>query len=126
MWRAFQTFVRVFIHLSAICFTGCFSPHGGFRLPFSGEPKQQIYGGDGHSFETALRVRRVKEGGLEYIENGWLHDHYGDILKRNEFEQTIRRKTERFGKRIYHIVSFTDRNGKADCVYFDITNIVDD
>jgi hypothetical protein len=111
---------------------GCLSPHGGLRLPWTGEPKPQIYGGgSGRSYEAALLVRRVKEDSLPYIEESWAsYYRYRTSQTQapswDDFHSRIARETERVGGRVYHVLRFADADGKPQVVYFDVTNVVHD
>jgi hypothetical protein len=116
----------------ALATTGCLSPHGGLRLPFAGEPKPQVYSGDGRSYESALRVRRVKEGDLPYLEESWASYYHryrtspAQAPSLEDFRRRVTRETERVGGRVYHVLTFADADGKPQVVYFDVTRIVHD
>ena len=136
--RAMPTIVWLSLSMIVVCLTGCLSPHGGFRLPFAGEPKPRVYGGDGLTYETAFSVRHISEDNLDDLENGALYDHVYHVIHYGkheyipidsrpteaDFKRGIERTKQRVGRKVYHEVTFTAANGERERRYFDITDIV--
>jgi hypothetical protein len=102
------------------------------RLPWTGEPKPQFYGGgSGHSSESAVRVRGVKKSSLPRLEEEWAWSHrYRRTLTEapswEDFHNRVARETVRVGGRVYHVLRFADPDGNPHVVYFDVTKIVND
>ena len=105
----------------AICASCNLNPNGGFGPPPF--PAPIFEGGDGSSYEQAVRFRRAK-GNEVSAEFTWIHDRYLANLKPppsvEDWDHNTHFVTERRGKKVYDVVTVILPH-ETHTFYFDVS-----
>jgi hypothetical protein len=116
------------IVLAMILCAGCYpTPDGGASWVFV-TYCPVVAGGDGLSYQTAVRFKKGQAGYLATAESDWVRDKYwypmmpksDDSLEK--FYHSTGTATENHDDRVYDIVTVSLPDGEKKTVYFDVTN----